>query len=73
MKKILEKQEVFNGTLKLLTFLSKWKVSEALIIKITSLLARLNLFLNKPETSNKSCLSIVYYKQGLIIPLQNSF
>ena len=49
MKKVLENQFVFTLTLKLLSFISKWKLTKPLIQPITSFLARLNLYLNRPE------------------------
>lgn len=52
MKKYLEKQIVFNRLLKLLSILAKCDVSERLISLITTLLARFNLLMNKPEHGN---------------------
>lgn len=49
MKKLLEKQIVFDFTLKFLSFLSKSKLTERSIFPITSLLARINVSLNKPK------------------------
>jgi hypothetical protein len=48
MKKILEKQRTFNTTLKILSSLSKWKLTAAFIPSLTKLLAKVNLALNKP-------------------------
>jgi len=52
MKKIIEKQKVFDLTLKFLSFLSNWKLTESLIPSITKLLAKLNLSLNRPKPTN---------------------
>lgn len=51
MKKLLEKQAVFNQSLSTLHFFSKWKITTFLVIPITNLLARINLLLNKPKAS----------------------
>lgn len=49
MKKYLETQKVFNSTLRFLALLSKGKVTQVLIPFFTSVLAKLNLFLNNPK------------------------
>ncbi|MCB0738338.1 MAG: hypothetical protein KDC92_12545 [Bacteroidetes bacterium] len=51
MKKHLEKQSTFNLGLKFLALLAKWKVTETLIPFFTTLLAEINLKLNKPNIS----------------------
>ena len=48
MKKFLEKQRVFNLTLKGLFYLSSIKITAKLIPAITKLLAKVNLSMNKP-------------------------
>ncbi len=53
MKKILEKQKVFHLTLKLLNLLSKSKLTESFIVPITTILARINLNLNKPRQTEE--------------------
>ncbi len=53
MKKLLEKQKVFDLTLKLLSLLSKSKLTESFIIPITTLLARININLNKPRQAEE--------------------
>lgn len=52
MKKIVEKQFVFNLILKLLYFLTKFSITRWTIVPITSLLARINLKLNKPAKTD---------------------
>ena len=49
MKKWLEKQAVFNFTLRILAFLAKRKRFDRLTEKATSQSAQLNLLLNKPK------------------------
>lgn len=49
MKKHLEKQAVFNQTLKTLHFLSQWKVSRWSIVPLTRFLAQVNVLLNRPK------------------------
>lgn len=49
MKKLLEKQKVFNLTLTILARLSNWRLTHTLITPITGLLAKVNVFLNKPK------------------------
>lgn len=53
MKKLLEKQKVFDLTLKLLSVLSKSKHTESFIVPITTLLARININLNKPRQAEE--------------------
>lgn len=52
MKKIIEKQFVFNLILKLLYFLTKFSITRRSIVPITTLLARINLKLNKPSKTD---------------------
>ncbi len=49
MKKILEKQVVFNGMLRLLAFFSKRKVFDAFTLWATNTSAKLNIFINNPK------------------------
>ena len=49
IKQIFDKQKIFDFSLKFLSFLSNWKLTMLLIPPITKLLARLNLFLNRPK------------------------
>ncbi len=49
MKKLLEKQSVFNATLKVLAFFSKRKYLNGLTRWLTGMAAKLNLMLNKPQ------------------------
>lgn len=51
MKKIIEKQKVFNWILKFLSFLSNWSVTEGLIPGLTGFLAKINLLLNQPSAT----------------------
>ncbi|MEM6524273.1 MAG: hypothetical protein AAF693_10790 [Bacteroidota bacterium] len=53
MKKFIEKQKVFDLTLKFLSFLSNWKLTAKLIPPITGSLATLNLLLNKPQYASE--------------------
>lgn len=53
MKKLLEKQIVFNSTLRLLAFLSRQKAFTKLTFWATKQAAQLNIFLNKPKPTNK--------------------
>jgi hypothetical protein len=48
MKKLIEKQKVFDLILKLLYLLSKLKLTESFILPITTVLAKINISLNKP-------------------------
>ena len=52
MKKYLEKQKVFDATLRFLSFLSRWKNTERFIHPITNGLAKLNIQLNKPAPTS---------------------
>ena len=52
MKKLLEKQAVFNTTLIFLALMSKSKLLYPLIHRLTSSIAKLNIFLNKPEKAD---------------------
>lgn len=52
MKKYLEKQAVFNCTLKILYWLSKWRVTRGFITIITNILAQFNLVLNRPKKNS---------------------
>lgn len=53
MKKLLEKQNTFNRTLKILSFLSHWRITKRCIPYITGFLAKVNLLLNKPVKTNE--------------------
>ncbi len=49
IKQLIEKQQIFNLTLKFLSFLSNWKITQSLILPITNFLAWINILLNRPE------------------------
>lgn len=52
IKKIIEKQKTFDLTLKFLSFLSNWNLTDNLIRFVTRRLAKLNISLNKPKPTN---------------------
>ena len=51
MKKILEKQWVFDATLKVLAFLARRSIFDGLTHWSTAQTAKLNILLNKPKPS----------------------
>jgi hypothetical protein len=73
MKKLLEKQKVFDITLKLLSLLSKSKLTEKFIVPITTLLARININLNKPRKTRELSKLAEIWKELMPPDGQNNF
>lgn len=51
LKQLLEKQKVFNQSLGILARISRWPTLDLLTQGLTTFLARVNLFLNRPSAS----------------------
>ena len=67
MKKLLEKQVVFSATLKLLAFLGQRSAFNGLTYRLTTWVANLNLYLNKPPRS-KSAADLAKTWKSLMPP-----